>query len=187
MLCWPVGTVSGPVSWPRPLRSRLDRRGVAVPSAVLSANWLAGTSTTVPTMLLESTLVPRLRLGPPAAVSSPVINLMQGVLNAMLIDKLKIAATVVIVTGCVTGGAGVWGYRAGGSPVSFAQEIAPAGAVRPSANLPNPRRPGQPPLPRRRLRQRDWVVPRPLTARTSCNERRVSRRVGAVRLQGSGT
>jgi RNA polymerase sigma factor (sigma-70 family) len=133
MLRWPIGTVSGRLSRGRDLlRSRLERRGVAVPSVLLSANWLAGTSNSVPSALLESTLGAVLRLGAPAAASSPVLTLMQGVLNAMLIHKLKVAAMVMIVAGCITGGAGVWGYRAGGSPAAPAQDTAPADEQKPA-------------------------------------------------------
>ena len=59
LLRWPVGTVSGRLSRGRDLlRSRLERRGVAVPSAMLAANGLGGTPTVASLPLVEST--PRL-------------------------------------------------------------------------------------------------------------------------------
>jgi RNA polymerase sigma factor (sigma-70 family) len=144
MLEWPVGTVSGRLSRGRELlRSRLERRGVAVPSALLSANWLAGTSATVPPALLESTVGAALRLGAAAAISSSVLTLTQGVLNAMLFHKLRLAAAVILIAGCITGSAGVWAYHAGESSPPVGQAGAPA-LPKPSeteqatASAPNP-------------------------------------------------
>jgi RNA polymerase sigma factor (sigma-70 family) len=139
MLHWPVGTVSGRLSRGRDLlRSRLERRGVTVPSALLSANWLAGTSTAVPAALVESTLAAAVQFGTAAAVSSSVFTLTQGVLNAMLLNKLKFAAMVILAAACITGGAGVWAFRAGGSPIPLAQDSAPADTQNPGGEPAKP-------------------------------------------------
>ncbi len=91
LLQWPVGTVSGRLSRGRQLlKSRLERRGVAVSPMMLSANWLAGTSTVVATPLIESTLNAAFRLGAVTAVSTSVLSLTQGVLRTMMINKLEI-------------------------------------------------------------------------------------------------
>ena len=71
LLRWPVGTVSGRLSRGRDLlRSRLERRGVAVPSAVLSANWLIGTPTAVALPLLDSTMSAAIRFAAQCATSA---------------------------------------------------------------------------------------------------------------------
>src|SRR4029079_19482846 len=57
LLRWPSGTVSSRLSRGRRLlRSRLERRGLEISTALLSANWLDGMPILVGSPLLESTL-----------------------------------------------------------------------------------------------------------------------------------
>ncbi len=144
LLSWPVGTVSGRLSRGRQiLKSRLERRGVTVSPAMLAANWLAGTPATVTLPLIESTLNAAFRLGAVTAVSTSVLSLTQGVLRTMLLNKLKMTAVVVLVTGGITGGIGAWAYRASGSASLPAQDSQPP----PSKESPKPIAPALAPKP----------------------------------------
>ena len=112
LLHWPIGTVSGRLSRGRELlRSRLERRGLQVTPAVLAAPWLAQTPTGVALPLIESTVGAAMGIAGPAIPAS-VLALTQGVLNTMLVHKIKTVSLIVLLVGGVTGAAGVWGMQA---------------------------------------------------------------------------
>jgi RNA polymerase sigma factor (sigma-70 family) len=117
-LNWPIGTVSGRLSRGRELlKSRLERRGVAVPSAML-----AGSSWNViqppPESLVESTLAALAQCASAQAVSTSVQSLINGVLKSMLLNKLKTASLFLLVIGAASGGAFAWARRISESPSS---------------------------------------------------------------------
>ena len=70
MLHWPVGTVSGRLSRGRELlKSRLERRGLAVPSAILAgSSW--NLTQTLPESMVESTVTAATRFAAAESVSA---------------------------------------------------------------------------------------------------------------------
>ncbi|MGP0062339.1 MAG: RNA polymerase sigma factor [Isosphaeraceae bacterium] len=111
-LGWPVGTVKGRLARGRELlRSRLTRRGLA-PSAGVLASHLAPPATAV----LERALIARtvtscfsIVAGQSIhqVVSVSITSLVEGVLAAMILSKLKWAALAAIVTGVAFTSVGV--------------------------------------------------------------------------------
>ncbi len=115
----PEGTLSSRLATARKtLARRLARHGPALAGGALTAALTASASAEPPPALARAAV----RI---AAVASPqVVALAQGVLNAMLLTRLKVAGLFVLAAVVVTAGAGVtgWcGFAAGRVPASQAE------------------------------------------------------------------
>jgi RNA polymerase sigma factor (sigma-70 family) len=108
VLGWPPGSLSKRLARARELlRGRLIRRGVTL-STVLSAGGLS--EAPVPAALAVATVQGALQftMGPAAGavISAQVVTLAEGVLKAMFVTKLKVAAALVVALGVLAVGAG---------------------------------------------------------------------------------
>jgi RNA polymerase sigma-70 factor (ECF subfamily) len=107
----PEGTLSSRLARAKArLRDRLARRGVALPTAALSAILIReARAVTVPLSLLESTVeaAALVAAGPTAAaaLSAPVASLCQGVIKTMLVAKIKGIALAAGTMAAVVSGA----------------------------------------------------------------------------------
>jgi RNA polymerase sigma factor (sigma-70 family) len=113
-LSLPEGTVASRLARARAmLAKRLARHGPAVSAAALAAVLAEnGASAGVPSSVVSSTmkavtLVTAGQAAATGAISVKIATLTEGVLRAMFLAKLKIAATIVLVFVALTGGAGL--------------------------------------------------------------------------------
>jgi RNA polymerase sigma factor (sigma-70 family) len=143
----PKGTVFSRLAWARRrLRAQLARRGLGL-SAGLVATGLApdATAATLPATLVASSLrvVLRATTGGAAGATLPeqVAALTQGVLQAMLWTKVKIAVGCALVLGSLGLGGSVLLYETSPGPASAAPPPAArqAPASKPSDNVATPR------------------------------------------------
>jgi RNA polymerase sigma-70 factor (ECF subfamily) len=106
------------------LRGRLSRRGVALSAGTFST-LLAQEAAAVPPGLAEATGKAALSFAAGhAAATGTVVALTEGVLRAMWLTKLKIAAAVLLAAGVVVGGIGLIPQnRAAAEPAPQAQPV----------------------------------------------------------------
>jgi RNA polymerase sigma-70 factor (ECF subfamily) len=112
-LGWPVGTLSSRLVRGRALLAkRLTKRGVTLPAAALAALLTAkGAPAGVQAVLVAQTVKAAglIAAGQTATsvVSAPVLALVEGVVKAMLLNKLKVTGVVVLLATFAVSGAGV--------------------------------------------------------------------------------
>jgi len=112
----PKGTIVSRLARGRErLRARLARRGLALSAAYLATALSRDAAAAVPAALVSSTakIAAAVATGQAAAglVSAPVAALSKGVLQAMFLTKLKIAAAAVLVVSVAGPGAGMLAQR----------------------------------------------------------------------------
>jgi RNA polymerase sigma factor (sigma-70 family) len=116
-LGWSTATLRGRLERGRErLRRRLIRRGLTL-SAALCASVLVESAApaALPAGLAETTVQAATRFAAGkglAAVSPPVAILVEGVLRAMFLSKVKHVAAVLLALGVLGTGAGLWAWRA---------------------------------------------------------------------------
>jgi RNA polymerase sigma factor (sigma-70 family) len=139
-LGWPLGSVAGRLSRARDLlRRRLTRRGVVLSAGSLTTLLGSTAAAALPEALIADTIKAAVSFAAPhtaeaGAVSARGAALAKGVLHAMFLTRLKVAAAVVLVLALIAGGAGMLALGTG-----EAEEPGKGGVVAaPQAEEPKP-------------------------------------------------
>jgi RNA polymerase sigma factor (sigma-70 family) len=112
-LGWPEGTLSTRLHHARQLlRRRLARRGLSLSAGATALALSPGlASAAVPVSLVSSTAKAATLFAASGAVPAAAAALMEGVLQAMCVSKLKVVTVVLVLAGFVGAGAGGFAYR----------------------------------------------------------------------------
>jgi RNA polymerase sigma factor (sigma-70 family) len=132
------GTILSRLAWARQrLRSRLVRRGLALSAAALaSALAQNAASAVLSPMLVDGTIKAALWYAAGKAVTAGVLSrravtLMEGVLHAMFLNKVKVVLVAVLVLAVLGAGLGLWNRQtATADPVERRKDEVPRATTR---------------------------------------------------------
>jgi RNA polymerase sigma factor (sigma-70 family) len=127
----PVGTISARVSRARErLRSRLTRRGLALPAGVIASAMATNSASAMPVALTASTIKVAMMTTASAGlaagtVPATVATLARGVLGSMTLVNLKLILTAFFVAGAVAAGGTAFVRQSREAPRAEAQIASP--------------------------------------------------------------